>query len=329
MPFKGVILSGNLFDLLSSVRAVGDDLTFHGSPRLADAPDGRTQDQRKVGSNSLSLPLYPCATIPLNDVQEDLMISVPIPGWGELSIEYLMVDFNGTAALDGKLKKEVKDVVEKISRYVKVFIITADSYDSVDSELGASSVTFIKVNKHASGDEKAKVVRELGPEKVVAIGNGSNDALMFKESALGHRRRGRRRLFGCPHKRGGPRGERYYEGFWADHASRAAGGDFTRLTVEGLAEAKASGRHAGPADPRGGPFTGDADVLLPYPLISLMILRHISAQKWVSGKKRRIFVPVAITALALAASALGHAMPMTGMFIFFASPMTLAPASAR
>ncbi len=113
------------------------------------------------------------------------MISVPIPGWGELSIEYLMVDFNGTAALDGKLKKEVKDVVEKISRYVKVFIITADSYDSVDSELGASSVTFIKVNKHASGDEKAKVVRELGPEKVVAIGNGSNDALMFKESALG------------------------------------------------------------------------------------------------------------------------------------------------
>ncbi len=31
VPFKGVILSGNLFDLLSSVRALGDDLTFHGS----------------------------------------------------------------------------------------------------------------------------------------------------------------------------------------------------------------------------------------------------------------------------------------------------------
>jgi hypothetical protein len=29
------------------------------------------------------------------------MISVPVPGWGELSIEYVMVDFNGTAALDG------------------------------------------------------------------------------------------------------------------------------------------------------------------------------------------------------------------------------------
>jgi PmbA protein len=31
VPFKGVILSGNLFDLLSHVRAVGNDLTFYGS----------------------------------------------------------------------------------------------------------------------------------------------------------------------------------------------------------------------------------------------------------------------------------------------------------
>ena len=113
------------------------------------------------------------------------MITVPIPGWGELAIEYVMVDFNGTIALDGKLKKEVKDVIDKISRYVKVFVITADTYESVDSEIGASTVTFIKVNKSMSGEEKAKVVRELGPEKIVAIGNGANDAAMLKEAALG------------------------------------------------------------------------------------------------------------------------------------------------
>jgi P-type E1-E2 ATPase len=113
------------------------------------------------------------------------MISVDIPGWGELSIEYVMVDFNGTAALDGKLKKEVREVIEKVSRYVKVFIITADTYETADSELSGSNVTFIKVGKGASGDEKAQVVRELGPEKIVAIGNGANDAAMLKEAALG------------------------------------------------------------------------------------------------------------------------------------------------
>jgi soluble P-type ATPase len=132
-----------------------------------------------------SIRSFACATIAVNDFQEDFMITVPIPGWGDLSLEYLMVDFNGTAAVDGKLKKEVKEAIEKVSRYIKVFIITADSYDSVDSELGASNVTFIKVNKNGSGEEKAKVVRELGPEKIVAIGNGSNDAAMLKEAALG------------------------------------------------------------------------------------------------------------------------------------------------
>ena len=113
------------------------------------------------------------------------MINVPIPGWGELSIEYLMIDFNGTVALDGKLKKEVKEAIERISRYVKVFVITADSYDTIDAELGTSDVTFIKVSKVASGEEKARVVKELGPEKIVAIGNGSNDVAMMRESALG------------------------------------------------------------------------------------------------------------------------------------------------
>ncbi len=113
------------------------------------------------------------------------MISVPVPGWGELSIEYVMVDFNGTVAFDGKLKKEVKEVIDKISRYVKVFVITADTYETADSVLGPANVTFIKVDKSSSGEEKAKVVRELGPEKVVAIGNGANDALMLKEAAIG------------------------------------------------------------------------------------------------------------------------------------------------
>ena len=127
------------------------------------------------------------------------MITVPVPGWGELSIEYVIVDFNGTAALDGKLKKEVKEIIDKISRYVKVFVITADTYDTADSELGPANVAFIKVGKSASGEEKAKVVRELGPEKIVAIGNGANDALMLKKRASASPSSGRR-LFHCPRK---------------------------------------------------------------------------------------------------------------------------------
>ena len=39
--------------------------------------------------------------------------------------------------------------------------------------------------KEQSGSEKARIIKELGPEKVVAIGNGANDAMMLKEAALG------------------------------------------------------------------------------------------------------------------------------------------------
>jgi P-type E1-E2 ATPase len=43
----------------------------------------------------------------------------------------------------------------------------------------------LKVKKEESSTEKARIVRELGPEKVVAIGNGANDAMMLREASLG------------------------------------------------------------------------------------------------------------------------------------------------
>lgn len=113
------------------------------------------------------------------------MISVSIPGWGELEIEYIVLDYNGTCAFNGKLKEGVKEMLEKISRYIKVFIITSDTYDNVDHEVNVMGFNVLKVKKEESGAEKAKIVKELGPEKVVAIGNGANDAMMLREASLG------------------------------------------------------------------------------------------------------------------------------------------------
>jgi P-type E1-E2 ATPase len=113
------------------------------------------------------------------------MISVSVPGWGDLDIEYLVVDYNGTCAFDGKIKENVKEMLDKVSRYIKVFIITSDTYGNIDAEGNTIGFSIIKVGKDGSGAEKAKIIRELGPEKIVAIGNGSNDVLMLKEAALG------------------------------------------------------------------------------------------------------------------------------------------------
>ncbi|MBP8625708.1 MAG: HAD family hydrolase [Syntrophorhabdales bacterium] len=113
------------------------------------------------------------------------MISVSIPGWGDLDIEYLVVDYNGTCAFDGKIKEHARELMEKISRYTKVFIITSDTYGNIDNEVNAIGFSIIKVSKEESGAEKARIIKELGPEKVAAIGNGANDAMMLKEAVLG------------------------------------------------------------------------------------------------------------------------------------------------
>jgi P-type E1-E2 ATPase len=112
------------------------------------------------------------------------MVTASIPGWGEIALEYLLVDFNGTIAFDGQMKKGVRELLDEVSKHVKVYVITADTYDSIGKE-AAGSFTVVKTGSLASGIEKAELVRQLGPEQVAAIGNGANDAMMLREAALG------------------------------------------------------------------------------------------------------------------------------------------------
>jgi len=112
------------------------------------------------------------------------MVTASIPGWGEIALEYLLVDFNGTIAFDGQMKKGVRELLDEVSKHVKVFVVTADTYDSIVNE-AAGSFNVVKTGKLSSGIDKAELVRQLGPEQVAAIGNGANDAMMLREAALG------------------------------------------------------------------------------------------------------------------------------------------------
>ena len=112
------------------------------------------------------------------------MVTASIPGWGELELSYLLVDFNGTIGFDGQIKKGVRELLDEVSKHLKIYVVTADTYDSIDKE-AASSFTVVKTGKVTSGIDKAELVRQLGPEQSVAIGNGANDAMMLREAALG------------------------------------------------------------------------------------------------------------------------------------------------
>lgn len=113
------------------------------------------------------------------------MISIDIPGWGNMDIENLVLDLNGTVATDGKIPSEVKEKINSLSGKVKIYILTADTQETASEEISNMEVGLLKVSEKNSTEVKLRVMASLDPTRTVAIGNGSNDHLILKEAALG------------------------------------------------------------------------------------------------------------------------------------------------
>jgi soluble P-type ATPase len=113
------------------------------------------------------------------------MISIDIPGWGNLDVENVIFDLNGTLAEDGKVLPGVKERIQALSEWVKVFIVTADTLATAIETLHDMQGELVIIPGEDSKRRKLDFLMTLRPEATVAIGNGSNDQLMLKESALG------------------------------------------------------------------------------------------------------------------------------------------------
>ena len=113
------------------------------------------------------------------------MIEVNIPGRGDYQFEHLVLDLNGTITLDGKTIEGVSDRLGLLRSMIDVLVVTADTLGKAQ-ELGQSlQVKIKKIDPSDEQPQKLKLVQELGKDTTVSIGNGSNDALMLKESILG------------------------------------------------------------------------------------------------------------------------------------------------
>lgn len=112
------------------------------------------------------------------------MIIFEIPGRDIIEINNIVFDYNGTIAVDGKLIKGVKEMLNKLSDDVDLYILTADTYGTVKEEcrdINAMISTFPKEN---AGGSKKEIVRKLGGKNTICVGNGYNDIPMFIESIL-------------------------------------------------------------------------------------------------------------------------------------------------
>lgn len=113
------------------------------------------------------------------------MLTVDIPGVGMLELEHLVLDLNGTIAVDGELIEGVIDAVVALEPMLHVVLLTADTHGKADELAYSLGCELRKIGRGQEGEAKLDIVDELGSDSVVAIGNGANDALMLADAALG------------------------------------------------------------------------------------------------------------------------------------------------
>mgnify|MGYP001767379234 CR=1 FL=1 len=113
------------------------------------------------------------------------MIEYDIPGHGIIRAEYLVLDYNGTLAVDGVLIHGVPEMLERIARSIQVHVVTADTFGLAGSQLADTACRLSILEPGGQDLQKVRYISSLGAERVIAVGNGRNDSLMLKQSAVG------------------------------------------------------------------------------------------------------------------------------------------------
>ncbi len=113
------------------------------------------------------------------------MIEITIPGRGKYTIEHLILDLNGTIALDGEIIIGVKEKLAKLSQKLDVIVVTADTNKNAEGLVKNLPVTLYKIKEANENDQKLELLLNKGKDNTMSIGNGCNDVSMLKESAIG------------------------------------------------------------------------------------------------------------------------------------------------
>jgi len=112
-------------------------------------------------------------------------MKINIPGRIPFEIRNIVFDFNGTIAIDGILINGISESINELSNSFNFYVITADTYGSVEEELKNTACKLKKIPKSSQDISKCDFVKELGSDITLAVGNGRNDKLMLKEAVLG------------------------------------------------------------------------------------------------------------------------------------------------
>jgi soluble P-type ATPase len=113
------------------------------------------------------------------------MITIDIPDFGTIELHHVVLDFNGTMAVDGHLIDGVAERLEALSRMVDVHVVTADTFGRARQELDGTSCSIDVLPPGNQAEAKLRFVEALGAAHTACYGTGRNDRSMLGSAALG------------------------------------------------------------------------------------------------------------------------------------------------
>jgi len=113
------------------------------------------------------------------------MVEVSIPGHKVLRLSHLVLDYNGTLAVDGEVVDGVREALDALAGQVRIHVVTADTFGKAASRLEGFPCELVVLSTEDQALAKREYVERLGAGGVAAVGNGRNDRLMLADAALG------------------------------------------------------------------------------------------------------------------------------------------------
>ena len=111
-------------------------------------------------------------------------MKIDIPHYGELDIQNIVFDYNGTLASGGRVSPQTRKLLKEVTALYDVYVITADTFGTVKAELEAFDLQVTVLGSQDHTAEKAAFVEKLGKAHTVALGNGNNDQAMLKGAVV-------------------------------------------------------------------------------------------------------------------------------------------------
>lgn len=109
-------------------------------------------------------------------------LHIQVPGFQDLRIRNLVLDYTGTLSRDGRLLEGVPERLRALSSFLRIIVATADTFGMARSELKDLPVEIVLIR---DGRDKVRLISELGTAETAAVGNGRNDVGMIRAAALG------------------------------------------------------------------------------------------------------------------------------------------------